>query len=318
MARGAIARAALLALGTCAVACSAASGGDRVGVRADARTLEQSSLEAALRGDLERARRLEEQALVGYRSIDDTVAMAGALNRVGNLRQRTGDTEGARVAYLEAQSLARLTGDRAEEAAALSNLGTLYEEAGDLAAADANYQQAHAVAEAADAEATLATILNNQALLARKQGDPRRAIELLESALAVDRKRGNDAGAANRLRNLGAVHAAVGDHAKAVAALGEALDIDRKRENIPEIALDLVTLSEINARDPASLPLAINQRRRAADIHRLIDRPSQLRADESAIRRWCEDLRERDPGAVSPVDCVLPAPGGDQAATSGS
>ncbi|MEW6273091.1 MAG: tetratricopeptide repeat protein [Thermodesulfobacteriota bacterium] len=311
---GAIRRAALLALGAGALACSAATSNDRVGVRADARTLEQSSFEAALRGDLERARALEERALVGYRSIDATAAMAGALNRVGNLRQRTGDPEGARVAYLEAQSLSRLTGDRAEEAAALSNLGTLYEEAGDLAAADAHYQQAHAVAEAADADATLATILNNQALLARKQGDPRRAIALLESALAIDRERGNDAGAANRLRNLGAVHAAVGDGRAAVAALGEALEIDRRRENIPEIALDLVTLSEVNARDPASLPLAINQRRRAADIHRLLDRAAQLRDDEAAIATWCDTLRERDPAAVSPVDCAVGAGG----AASGS
>jgi tetratricopeptide (TPR) repeat protein len=143
---------------------------------------------------------------------------------------------------------ASATGNRAEEAAARSNLGTLYEEAGDLASADAQYQAARALAEAGDADATLATILNNQGLLARKRGDAQSAIALFQSALAIDRKLGNEAGEANRLRNLGAVYATVGRQPDAAASLSAALEIDRRRENIPEIALDLVTLSEINAR----------------------------------------------------------------------
>jgi tetratricopeptide (TPR) repeat protein len=287
----------------CGAACSASKGASLLGIRSDAASLEQSSLEYALRGDLPRARTLEEQALLAYRSVDDTTAITGALNRVGNLRQRTGDPDGARTAYLEAQSLASVTGDRAEEAAARSNLGTLFEESGDLASADAQYQAAHALAEAAGADATLATILNNQALLARKQSDPQRAIELLKAALEIDRGRGNDAGAATRLRNLGAVYASVGRQAEAITALDEALGIDRRHENIPEIALDLVTLSEINARDPATLPLAINQRRRAADIHRLLGRDAAVARDDAAIAGWCDGLRARGTGTPS-IDCA--------------
>jgi len=284
-------------------ACSASKSASLLGIRADAASLEQSSLEYALRGDLPRALALEEQALLAYRSVDDTAAVTGALNRAGNLRQRTGDPDGARSAYLEAQRLASITGDRAEEAAARSNLGTLFEESGNLAAADAEYQAARTLAEAAGADATLATILNNQALLARKQGDPQRAIELLKAALEIDRDRSNDGGAANRLRNLGAVYAKVGRQAEASTALGEALEIDRRRENIPEIALDLVTLSEINARDPATLPLAINQRRRAAEIHRLLGRDTALARDDAAIAGWCEGLRSSGTASAPSIDC---------------
>src|SRR5262249_10153222 len=154
-----IARVALaLALAASALGCSAAKKSSLLDIRANAATLEQSSLEYALRGDLPRALALEEQALLAYRSVDDTAAVTGGLTRVGNLRQRTGDTEGARQAHGEAQSLAAITGNRAEEAAARSNLGTVFEEGGDLASADAQYQAARALAESGDADATLATI----------------------------------------------------------------------------------------------------------------------------------------------------------------
>ena len=283
-------RAALLAGVLLCAACSGAKDKSLLGIRSDAASLEQTSLEYALRGDLPRALAIEEQALLAYRSVDDTASITGALNRVGNLRQRTGDKAGARAAYAEAQSLAAVTGNGAEEAAARSNLGTLDEEAGDLASADAQYQAARALAQSAKANATLATILNNQALLARRQGDPERAIALLGQALEIDRDAGNEAGVANRLRNLGAVQAAAGHRKEAVASLEEALEIDRKRENVPEIALDLVTLSEINALDPGTLAVAVSQRRRAADIHRLLDREDQVARDETAIASWCTGL----------------------------
>jgi len=299
------------------VACSAAKNPSLLGIRGDAAALEQSSLEYALRGDLPRALALEEQALAAYRSVDDTAAITGALNRVGNLRQRTGDPEGARRAYLEAQSLASVTGDGAEEAAARSNLGTLFEEAGDLASADAQYQAARALAESAGAGATLATILNNQALLARGQGDPQRAIDLLGAALAIDRKRGNEAGAANRLRNLGAVYAAVGRQAEALAALHEALEIDRRRENVPEIALDLMLASEVHARDPATLPIAVSQRRRAAEIHRLLGRDAAVARDEAAIAGWCDRLRASAAGAAVPIECTSAGPAASPPPASG-
>lgn len=294
---------ALLAL--LAVACSAAKSPSLLGIRSDAATLEQSSLEYALRGDLRRALALEEQALAAYRSVDDTDAITGALNRVGNLRQRTGDPDGARLAYLEAQSLASVTSNGAEEAAALSNLGTLAEEAGDLAGADAQYRAARALAERSGADATLATILNNQALLARAQGNPQGAIELLRAALEIDRDRGNEAGAASRLRNLGAVYAALGRQAEALAAIDEALAIDRMRENVPEIALDLTLASEVNARDAATLPLAVSQRRRAAEIHRLLGRDATVARDEAAIAGWCDRLRDAG-GARIPIECTSP------------
>ena len=270
--------------------CSATKGSSLLGIRSDAAALEQTSLEYALRGDLQRALAVEEQALLAYRSVDDTAAITGALNRVGNLRQRTGDRAGARAAYAEAQSLAAVTDNAAQEAAARSNLGTLDEEAGDLASADAQYRVARTLAESAKAKATLATILNNQALLARRQRDPERAIALLDQALEIDRDAGNQAGVANRLRNLGAVQAAAGHRKEAVASLTEALEIDRKRETVPEIALDLVILSEINALDPGTLAAAVSQRRRAAEIHRLLGRDDAVARDEAAIAAWCASL----------------------------
>ncbi|MEO2005206.1 MAG: VirB8/TrbF family protein, partial [Candidatus Poribacteria bacterium] len=64
------------------------------------------SHETALRGDIERAALLEQRAVDAYRSIDDVEAVAGGLNRLGNLLQRAGDAPGAHRAYLEAAALA--------------------------------------------------------------------------------------------------------------------------------------------------------------------------------------------------------------------
>jgi len=270
-------------------------------IRATAQDLEEASEENDLRGNSELARQLEERAIVYYRSVDDTLALARALNRLGNLLVRSGDREGARAAYLEAQNVAHASGHRAEEAAAESNLGALLESGGDLDGAEAQYAAAAELASAAGDQAVLATVLNNQGILARKRGQPDQARELFERALVLDRSSGNRAGEATHLRNLGALEDATGRGAEAVAALEQALAIDRTRESVSAIALDLVALSEARARSD-NLETAVNERRRARDIHVILHRPDEIARDDAAIDGWCAGILAQ--GRARPLDCA--------------
>jgi tetratricopeptide (TPR) repeat protein len=279
---------------------------DTPAIRAAAAGLEESSLNDVKRGDLRRARVEGERALAYYRSVDDTKGIAGALNRVGNLRAQTGDPDGARAAYLEALSLSGATGLLGEQAAAESNLGTLLEGQGDLGGAAEHYAVARDLATRAGDDVVLATALNNQAILARNAGRLDEARELLERALALDRKTKNRAGEATRWRNLGALHAVAGRRAEALDAFHSALDIDRQREDLAAIALDLVGSSEVRAQGGGELSLAVSERRRAQDIHALLERPKEVADDARVIDGWCGAIRAS--AQPQPPDCTLPPP----------
>lgn len=281
-----------------ALACGGARRPVTPGIRDRAHTLEEASHETALRGDLARAATLEQRAVDAYRSIDDTEAVAAALNRLGNLRQRAGDAAAARSAYLEAAELARVTGAEAAEAASENNLGTLAEDAGNATLARGHYEAALSLGRRADAAGVEAAALNNLGLLALEAGNLVDAEDRFEAALSIDRSEEDRAGEATRLRNLGALHRRAGDPAAALASFEEAHAIDRAREDVPAIALDLVAISEARAAGGGDLVRALSERRRAQDIHGVLGRTGAAERDAERIRSWCARL-----GAGAPPDC---------------
>lgn len=276
--------------------CGASKRAVTPGIRDRAHTLEEASHETSLSGDLERAALLEARAVDAYRSIDDVAAVAGALNRLGNLQQRAGDVAAAGRAYGEAATLSRQSGAIAEQAAAENNLGTIDEEAGRFDSARGHYAEALSLAREAEAPAVEAAALNNLGLLALRDGDLADAQGRFEAALAIDRSEDDRAGEATRLRNLGSLHLRAGDDEAALEALEQAHRIDREREDVPAIARDLVALSEARAsEDPAR---AVSERRRAQDIHAFLKDELAAEADERRIASWCAHL-----AGVRPEDC---------------
>lgn len=287
---------ALALVGLFAVGCGTSRRTVTPGIRDRAHTLEEASHETSLSGDLERAALLEQRAIDAYRSIDDVEAVAGGLNRLGNLRQRAGDIAGARQAYGEAAALARQTGADAQEAAAENNLGTLSEAAGQIEAARTHYATALLLAQESEATSVEAAVRNNLGLLALADGNLESAERDFEAALAIDRSDEDRAGEATRLRNLGSLHRRAGDTAAALEAFERAHAIDREREDVPAIALDLVALSEARVgSDPAR---AVSERRRAQEIHRFLEDDAAVAVDERRISGWCAGL-----GASRPSEC---------------
>ncbi len=288
-----------LVVGLCAISCASARRTVTPGIRDRAHALEEASHETSLSGDLSRAAILEQRAVDAYRSIDDVEAVAGGLNRLGNLRQRAGDRTAARRAYLEAAELARASGSLAQEAAAENNLGTLSEDAGDAGAASARYTSALSLARESDAASVEAAALNNLGLLALAAGDLSGAKADFEAALEIDRSEEDRAGEATRWRNLGSMHRRAGDTAGAIEAYERAHQIDREREDVPAIALDLVAISEARAEAGLDLSRAVSERRRAQEIHRFLKDDGAVRHDGRRIATWCSEL-----GAAAPPDCV--------------
>ncbi|MBM4268437.1 MAG: tetratricopeptide repeat protein [Deltaproteobacteria bacterium] len=286
----------LIALAACS---SSARRDANPGIGARARTLEAASMENALRGDLTRAASLQERAVAAYRSIDDVAGVAAGLNRLGNLQQSAEDRAAAERSYGEARDLARLGGASGEEAAAENNLGTLVEEGGDTQKAREHYEAALRLAHAGSARSVEAAAENNLGLLALAAGDLADAQRRFDAALAIDREIGDRAGEATRLRNLGALHRRKGSSTEAIRHLEQAHEIDRKREDVAAIALDLVSLSEVRAESRGDLARAVDERRRARDIHRLLGDREAAEHDEAVIEAWCGQL-----GSSAPLACV--------------
>ena len=142
-----------------------------------------------------------EQALLAYRSVDDTASITGALNRVGNLRQRTGDSSRRARHTAETQSLAAVTGNGAEE--------------GRGAATSARSTRRPAISRRPTRGIRRRCARSPRRPMRRRHhpqpsrpaGTWRQGAErdrAARSGAEIDRDAGNEAGRENRLRNLGA------------------------------------------------------------------------------------------------------------------
>ncbi len=288
----------VVAVGLLVAGCAGTGNYGAPGIGREALSLEEASREASLRGQSGRAISLQGEAVETYRSVDDLPAVAAALNRLGNLLQREGRLGEASSAYGEAALLS--VGDVAALAVAENNLGTLAELEGDRAGARSRYESALVAARSGGAGTVEAAARSNLGRLALAEGDLSEAQSQLERALAIDRASGDRAGEAVRLRLLGAAREAGGDYTEAIAMYAEALALDRAREDARAIALDLVLSSEARVSRGDSLDVAVGERRRARDIHRLLGDEAARRLDERRLAQWCGVI-----GEGASMDCRL-------------
>ncbi|MEO2168996.1 MAG: tetratricopeptide repeat protein, partial [bacterium] len=199
------------------------------------------------------------------------------------------------------------------EAAAANNRGALARKRGSRSEARTLFVRAQALAEEADATAVEASVANNLALLDFEAGQWASATELLDRALALDRAGGDAAGEALRLYNLAAVAMATGNGTEAIEHLEEAHRIDRGREDVPAIARDLEALAAARVASGGNVRRAINERRRAIDIRRLLHDTTAAERGEAEIRVWCVALAAEP----SPLDCVAMRAGAIGTAAAG-
>ncbi len=281
------------------------------------------------RGYLSEGLRWLEQALAGSGSAP---ARVKALEGLGWVTQRQGDTERARAAYEEMLELSRELGSNENIATALNSLGMLAAVEGDNGRARALLEENLAVLwELEDEQNTTTTlkrfhVLGLLGILAiNEEGDYARAVELWEEALALTREIGDTSLVGTMLSNLGYAVLLQGDYERAASLSEEALTFARELGSagvgiVPESLVNLglaarsrgdneratasfreaLTLSQ----EIGSKPSAINALEGMAGVVAALDGPART------ARLWgaAEAAREVICVALPPCDRALHDP----------
>lgn len=178
-------------------------------------------------------------------------ARVKALEGMGWLTQRQGDTERATAAYEEMLTLSRELGYKGDVATALNSLGTLAVTRGDNEQASELLEENMAVLQHLEDEGSTATTLkrfhalNLLGILAiNQEGDYVRGATLWEESLALAREAGDANRVGATLLNLGYAALMQADHERAMALSEEALTVanilgDAGVEIFPEARVNL-------------------------------------------------------------------------------
>jgi tetratricopeptide (TPR) repeat protein len=250
------------------------------GARSSRAGREARALEAQLRGEPERARKILE-ALVAEQPNDAEarVELAEACTEAGDLD--------AALAHLR-----RVVAEVPAHPRAWFLLCKTAILAGDSrTAADDYLVHALVVQNRLGSEAGRAEALNAFGIAYQDLGQPERALESYEEAAAIRRRIGDDRGYAATLRNLAAVALSRGEHDRAGARLGEALAVLEKLDDpvgTAELHQDFGLLEE----ERGSYPEALEHYRRALQLRRPLGRPLDV-ADSLRSVGWASYLLGR-------------------------
>lgn len=160
-------------------------------------------------------RLLDESRSLAVR-LNDKTAEAHALNNIGLVHNKCGDTQAAVEVHLQAMRLREATGDRYNLGATYNNLGLLYEKLGDYPAALDFLFKAYTINETFQNGRGKAFVLNNLSIVYRKLGDESTALACLLQSLSISEQLGEKVNAINALLNIANHYYR---HAKYAAAL---------------------------------------------------------------------------------------------------
>ena len=144
-----------------------------------------------LREDLDRAKRLCEEALQTVQGTDDTVGRSNALHVLGVAAQMRGDLRQARDLMTQRIELARKLGDLTTIGMESSNLNMVERQLGNLARAEQLAREALQIEERRGDEWAIPYSLNGLAAVAVETGEFERAATLLGAAAALQERQGN-------------------------------------------------------------------------------------------------------------------------------
>jgi tetratricopeptide (TPR) repeat protein len=200
-------------------------------------------------GHLIEGRRWLEQALTTSATPeaegDRATSRAKALNGLGVIAWRQGDTEQA-MALLEASlALHEQLGDKPGIAQTLSNLGILAGERGEYERASSLYEQSLVLNRALSNDWGVAAALLNLGNLAVEQGEYERAVALHEEGLALNRQINDAVGIALSLNNLGVALMMQGNDERAAPLYEESLALQRVLGDKPGMAYALTNLGNV-------------------------------------------------------------------------
>ena len=251
----------LLLLAACLGGCA----GSRVKPVSPSRLLamehNRRGVEAASRGESDKALAEFSEALRLQSSIDNTDGMIVALINSARTQRLKGDPQSARPSVEHAASLLDEGSDLASEL--FYEKAKILLAAGELSAASQWAVRAEA-AEKGDARGRRQNLV---ALLLYRQGLPDQAKAQLEQALQLNRQAKMAAEEANSLRLLGAINLVQASYEKAGACYREALILDKELGLGAKIAADMSGLGAVAA-GRGDNAVAVGWYRRALEVSR--------------------------------------------------
>jgi diguanylate cyclase (GGDEF)-like protein len=162
-------------------------------------------------GQLDAARRLNDEALALATLADDGFAQAGAWNTQGILLDAVGDIEGERRSFQSAILWARRAGAKERESLYMANLADFYLKRGEYATALKLSQEALPLVRELNSLSGQTVALANMGLayISLKQFDAGR--RYLAQSIAIDERRGSNTGVAQTLEEMGKYLEKAGD-----------------------------------------------------------------------------------------------------------
>jgi predicted ATPase/DNA-binding CsgD family transcriptional regulator len=177
----------------------------------------------------------------------DALALARALNGLGNLSDIQGEYDEAREAHEKALLLWQEAGEKRGVARSLNNLGNVVRLQGNYARAQDLYRRSLELYRELGSEWESAILLHNLSVATWSLGEVEDAQRLGEEGLQKQRKLGDKRGTASVLDSLGAILASRGDYEGARARHEEALNLWREVADRPGIARSMCALGDVLA-----------------------------------------------------------------------
>jgi predicted ATPase/Tfp pilus assembly protein PilF len=193
--------------------------------RLRARALERAAFLTRVRGELDRATTLYEQALLLYRTkLPDRLREAHVLHGLGVIALKREQFEKAKELFEDSIRLHQQFNHDSGVAYALGNLAQIAFEQGDHERAIEQYKESYALHLKTGDMRGQAYSLGNLGTIMRTLGDYQAAEQLFRQDLELERQTGERAGQAVALFNLGELARDRGDHEGARNRLKESLD----------------------------------------------------------------------------------------------
>lgn len=166
-----------------------------------------------------------QQALTGWRRLNDPVMEARSLSNLGTAQRGLGLFDEAIGSFTEAIALMEALDDPVNQALTRMNLGNLYWAKGEPQQALALFVQAEPVFRQTQDDLRLARVNNSLGVVSLQLGQLEQARAALTASIALSRQAGDRRLAANALDTLGELHLRQGEPVEALAQHDAALAV---------------------------------------------------------------------------------------------
>ncbi len=194
------------------------------------------------KGDLDKSLDFQQQALALHKQIGRKEGEAGALVNIGLIHNIRGEFDKALDFLKQALAIDNQIGDKEGVAVDLCNIGIIYQTKGDLDMALDMFNQALALDQQIGNKEGEASDLGNIGLLYSAEGNLNEALDLHKQALALHRQVGNKECEAKDLGNIGSVYMIMGNNDTALDFQQQALTLEHQ---IGDKRSEAVTLNSI-------------------------------------------------------------------------